>query len=177
MRQDFRIVGSGGQGIVLLSNILAIACGVYAGLEVAQTQSYGPEARGGTCKAELVVSDEKIDYVKADKLAYFVVFNESSLKKFSDSILESTVIFADSTYIPQDHLNIYKKVYTIGATAIAEKLFKPFVANIIMLGFITAKLKWIEAGYSEQALKDTIPASVQEMNIEAFRYGYERGLA
>lgn len=64
MRKDFRFGGSGGQGVISLAVLLANAYGVQNNFEVAQTQSYGPAARGGACKAELVVSDERIDYVR-----------------------------------------------------------------------------------------------------------------
>ena len=76
MRKDFRFGGSGGQGVISLAVLLANAYGVQNNYEVAQTQSYGPAARGGACKAELVVSDERIDYVKADVLDCFVAFNK-----------------------------------------------------------------------------------------------------
>lgn len=76
MRKDFRFGGSGGQGVISLAVLLANAFGVQNNYEVAQTQSYGPAARGGACKAELVISDERIDYVKADELDAFVSFNK-----------------------------------------------------------------------------------------------------
>ena len=86
MRKDFRFGGSGGQGVISLAVLLANAYGVQNNYEVAQTQSYGPAARGGACKAELVVSDERIDYVKADKLDSFVAFNKPSFDKFKGDI-------------------------------------------------------------------------------------------
>ena len=99
MRKDFRFGGSGGQGVISLAVLLANAYGVQNNYEVAQTQSYGPAARGGACKAELVVSDERIDYVKADKLDSFVAFNKPSFDKFKGDINPDTRLFVDSTFV------------------------------------------------------------------------------
>ena len=96
MRKDFRFGGSGGQGVISLAVLLANAYGVQNNYEVAQTQSYGPAARGGACKAELVVSDERIDYVKADVLDCFVAFNKPSFDKFKGDINPNTRVFVRS---------------------------------------------------------------------------------
>ena len=101
MRKDFRFGGSGGQGVISLAVLLANAFGVQNNYEVAQTQSYGPAARGGACKAELVISDERIDYVKADELDAFVSFNKQSFDKFKGDVNANTVVFADSTFISE----------------------------------------------------------------------------
>jgi len=81
-RYDIRLSGSGGQGIILMGIILAEAVGIYDGKCVAQTQSYGPEARGGSSKAEVIVSDEEIDYPKAMKLDLLVAMNQKSCDEF-----------------------------------------------------------------------------------------------
>lgn len=99
MRKDFRFGGSGGRGVISLAVLLANAYGVQNGYEVAQTQSYGPAARGGACKAELVISDERIDYVKADVLDAFVSFNKQSFDKFKGDVNPNTRLFLDSTFI------------------------------------------------------------------------------
>ena len=92
MRKDFRFGCSGGQGVISLAVLLANAFGVQNNYEVAQTQSYGPAARGGACKAELVISDERIDYVKADELDAFVSFNKQSFDKFKGDVNANTVV-------------------------------------------------------------------------------------
>ena len=77
-RYDIRLSGSGGQGLILMGIILAEAIGIYDGKHVAQTQSYGPEARGGSSKAEIVVSDEEIDYPEGLKLDLLLAMNQKS---------------------------------------------------------------------------------------------------
>ena len=70
MRREVRIAGFGGQGVITMGSILAVAAGIFEDLEVAQTQSYGPEARGGACRSEVVISDEPIDYTRPLDRAY-----------------------------------------------------------------------------------------------------------
>ncbi len=142
MRKDFRFGGSGGQGVISLAVLLANAFGVQNNYEVAQTQSYGPAARGGACKAELVISDERIDYVKADELDAFVSFNKQSFDKFKGDVNANTVVFADSTFISEADVAGLdaKQVYLFPATKCAEDNFGTAVcANIVMMGFIVAK--------------------------------------
>ena len=102
MRKDFQIRRLGRPGRHLLAVLLANAFGVQNNYEVAQTQSYGPAARGGACKAEPVYPDERIDYVKADELDAFVSFaNKQSFDKFKGDVNANTVVFADSTFISE----------------------------------------------------------------------------
>ena len=175
MRIDFRFTGSGGQGVIMLSIVLANAYGMQMGMEVAQTQSYGPEARGGACRAELVVSDAPIDYVKVGQVDVLVAFNEVSFKKYQSSILDDTTVFVDSTLVSEEMTKDYKTVYAIDATNIAEKEFRPVVTNIIMLGFMTAKLPSLRYEAVKEALTEIIPAKMLDLNLRALEYGYQKG--
>ena len=140
MRKDFRFGGSGGQGVISLAVLLANAYGVQNNYEVAQTQSYGPAARGGACKAELVVSDERIDYVKADKLDSFVAFNKPSFDKFKGDINPDTRLFVDSTFVTAEDVSgtPAKQVFLFPATKYAEENFRVVCTNIVMMGYIVA---------------------------------------
>jgi 2-oxoglutarate ferredoxin oxidoreductase subunit gamma len=174
---DFRIAGSGGQGVILLSVILAEAYGMYENFEIAQTQSYGPEARGGACRAELVVSDDPIDFVKVDKIRYFVVFNEVAFKKYAGDIGEETIIFADSSLVSKEMMSKYPNVFAIDATDIASKNFDVMSSNIVMLGFLAAKLPHIKLSSAKEALKRLVPPVSLQTNLAALQAGYERGKA
>lgn len=178
MRQDFRFTGSGGQGVILLSVILADSYSMYENMEVAQTQSYGPEARGGTCRSELVVSDQLIDYVKVSKVKFFIAFNESGFRKYCGDITPDTIIFVNSSLIDEKLLAPYQNniVYSIPATDIAEEKFKPFTVNILMLGYMTAKLEDLSFSSVEKAVETYVPAKHLKLNREALAYGYEMGV-
>ena len=122
MRKDFRFGGSGGQGVISLAVLLANAYGVQNSYEVAQTQSYGPAARGGACKAELVVSDARIDYVKADVIDTFVAFNKQSFDKFKGDVRPETSVYVDSTFITEEDVKdcASTKIDMFPATRYAE---------------------------------------------------------
>jgi len=175
MRKDYFIAGSGGQGVITLSIILAHAYGMYQGLEVSQTQSYGPEARGGACHAELVVSNQPIDYVKANQIKVMVLFNKASLEKYRDKADKDTMFFIDSAFIDETDIADLGMVRALPATTIANESFKPFVANIVMLGFIAAKVDDLDLDAVRQALRDIVPPGMLDLNMAAMEYGYREG--
>lgn len=158
--------------------LLANAYGVQNNYEVAQTQSYGPAARGGACKAELVVSDRRIDYVKADELDCFVAFNKPSFDKFKGDILPGTRLFADSTFISKEDVAGCgtEKIYMFPATRYAEENFRAVCTNIVMMGFFVAKNPDISLEDAEKALREVMSPKVLEMNLQALRFGYEKGV-
>src|SRR4030042_4909584 len=96
-RYEIRLGGSGGQGIILMGIILAEAIGIYEGKSVAQTQSYGPEARGGSSKSEVVISDEEIDYPKAMKPDLLLAMNQKSCDDFYPDLKPDGMLIVDST--------------------------------------------------------------------------------
>ena len=165
MRKDIIITGSGGQGVIMLSVLLANAYGISEGYEIAQTQSYGAQARGGASQSSLIVSDEPIDYIEVEKADVLVAFNELALKKYLPKAKEDEV-YAD---LPQ-------KVYAIDAAYIAEHQFRPFMLNVVMMGFMAAKLGDVKFSSLEQAIASELPSKAYEQNVAALRAGYERGI-
>ena len=179
MRKDFRFGGSGGQGVISLAVLLANAYGVQKGYEVAQTQSYGPAARGVACKAELVISDERIDYVKADMLDAFVCFNKQSFDKYKGDVNANTVIYADSTFISEEDVAATGAgtIHMFPATKYAEDNFGSAVcANIIMMGCIVAKNDNLSLENAQEAIKEVMAPKIVPMNLKALQFGYEKGL-
>ena len=177
MRKDFRFGGSGGQGVISLAVLMANAYGVQNSFEVAQTQSYGPAARGGACKAELVISDERIDYVKADVLDTFVAFNKQSFDKFSGDVNENTSVYVDSTFITdEDVKNVGgKEIFMFPATKYAEESYGAVCTNIVMMGYLIAKHGDISLDDAKAAIRDVMNPKIVEMNLKALELGYEKG--
>src|SRR5208283_3332381 len=135
MRNEVLFAGLGGQGIIKAALLLAQAAGLYENRGVAQTQSYGPEARGGACKSEVVISDDEIDYIKTRRLNALVVMSQPALDKYRRQVSpETTIVIYDPTLIsslPPE----FKLAVAVPATAIAEQEFgQALFANIIMLG-------------------------------------------
>ncbi|OPY69461.1 MAG: NADH-dependent phenylglyoxylate dehydrogenase subunit gamma [Syntrophorhabdaceae bacterium PtaU1.Bin034] len=169
MRYDIRLSGSGGQGIIVMGVILAEAIGVYDGKYVVQTQSYGPEARGGASKAEVVVSDEEIDYPKAMKLDLLVAMSQKSCDEYFRDLKPDGILIVDATFVTQLPA---PDAYAIPFTRIArEKLKKEMTANIVALGALSQLTSVVSRGAIEKAVLNRVPKGTETLNREALRAG------
>lgn len=169
MRINIRFVGAGGQGVILSSVLLAKAYGLGEDYNISQTQSYGPEARGGACKAEVVISDENIDYMKVDEADVFIALNQVGYDKYIATVKDDAIVLINSTLVESDRPNVYK----IGATAIAESMGKPFTVNIVMLGALTKLLPKLHYPTVEEEIMKNFAASIAGSNLEAYERGYK----
>jgi len=177
VRREVRIAGFGGQGVVTLGTILAVAAGIQEDLEVAQTQSYGPEARGGACRSDVIISDEPIDYTKPLALDLFIALSPAALEQYWAEVREGrTVVLVDKTLIPRTPEHS-PRVLAIEATRIAEEEFKDrVVANMVMLGVMAAISGWIGLKALEQSLNGRISPRALEASRAALKRGYDLGL-
>lgn len=178
MRKEIKFAGFGGQGVVKSALLLCVASGFYEDKEIAQTQSYGPEARGGACRSEVVISDEKIDYIKTLHVDSFVVMSQPALDQYLPEIdPQETVVIADGTLVKKIPPSL-SKLYSIEATAIAEKEFgSSMYANIILLGALSALTQVVGIEALERSLEGNVPAQTLEKNRAALRRGYEIGVS
>jgi len=168
-RYEIRLSGSGGQGLILMGIILAEAIGVYDGKYVAQTQSYGPEARGGSSKSEVIVSDEEIDYPKAMKLDLLLAMNQKSCDEFFQDLKPDGTLIVDSTFVTQIPT---PKAFQVPFTRIArEKLKREVVANIIALGALSQLTPIVSAKAVESAVLARVPKGTEKLNREALKAG------
>jgi len=168
-RYDIRLSGSGGQGLIMMGIILAEAIGVYDGKEVAQTQSYGPEARGGSSKAEVVVSDEEIDYPKAMKVDLLVAMNQKALDEYYEDLKPDGTLIVDSTYIKTIPA---ANAMQIPFTRIARDRFKKeMVANIVALGAISELTSVVSKKAVEAAVLARVPKGTEKLNRDALKAG------
>ncbi len=176
MRREVRIAGFGGQGVVTLGTILAVAAGVHENLEVAQSQSYGPEARGGACRSDVVISDEPIDYTKPLALDVFVALSPAAAEKYwSEVQAERTLVMVDKTLVPSTPEHS-PPVLALEATRIAEEELKDRVAaNMIMLGAMAAVTGWISLEALEETLRGRMSARALDTSKAALRRGFDLG--
>lgn len=168
-RYEIRLSGSGGQGLILMGIILAEAIGIYDGKYVAQTQSYGPEARGGSSKSEVIVSDEEIDYPKAIRLDLLLAMNQKSCDEFYPDLKPGGLLIVDSTFVSQIPT---PKAFQIPFTRLArEKFGREVVANIIALGALSQFTPIVSAKATESAVLARVPKGTEKLNRDALRAG------
>jgi 2-oxoglutarate ferredoxin oxidoreductase subunit gamma len=170
-RYEIRLSGSGGQGLIIAGIILAEAAGIYDGKFVCQTQSYGPEARGGASKAEVVISDEGIDYPKAIKPDLLLAMNQKSCDVYFFDLKPTGLLIVDSTYVKQLPTT---RAVEIPFTQIArEKLGSELVANVIALGALATLSGVVSLKSLEAAVLARVPPGTEELNRKAVEAGIE----
>ncbi len=174
MRQEIRIAGFGGQGVITIGVLLAKGIGQFAGKPVAQTQSYGPESRGGACKTDVVISDTEIDYIKPLKLDALLAMSQPGLNGYESSLPDDGLLLIDSSLVTEVPAR-FKSVWSIPATNLAEMdMGMRVVANVIMFGALARVTGWISPELCKKALEDTMPKKVIAKNLEAFDLGYAK---
>lgn len=168
-RYEIRFAGSGGQGIIMAALVLAEAAGVYDGKYVCQTQSYGPEARGGNSKAEVVISKKIIDYPRATKLDLLLAMNQAACDTYFLDLKPKGLLVVDATLVDQVPTS---RVVAISFTQIARKeVGKEFVANIVGLGAVGYLAQVVSLKSLEAALIARVPKGTEEMNRKALHAG------
>ncbi len=168
-RYEIRLSGSGGQGIILASVILAESLALYEGRQVAQSQSYGPEARGGRCKAEVVVSDHPIDYPKVIKVDLLLAMTQEACDAYSHDFKPDGLLLVDSTFVEQVPTS---RSIAIPFTRIArDEIGKAVTANMVALGAIAVFCPLLGVKSLEKAVLSRAPAGTKTMNRQAFQAG------
>ncbi|MCL6578193.1 MAG: 2-oxoacid:ferredoxin oxidoreductase subunit gamma [Candidatus Bathyarchaeota archaeon] len=175
MRKEIRFAGFGGQGIIKSGIITAAAAAIHSGKNAVQTQSYGPESRGGACKSEVVISEEDIDFPKVTEPDVLVVMSQHAYNEYAEDVKAGGVIIMDPDMIPHEKELKNVKVYRLPATKIAEELGRKIVANIVMLGAFAAITGLLDKNALKESIKVNIPKGTEELNLTAFEKGYEYG--
>ena len=164
MRKEIRLCGFGGQGIVLAGVILGEAA-VRAGHHAVQTQSYGPESRGGAARAEVVVSSEPIDYPRVTEADVVVALSQPSFDKYGADVKEGGVVVVDGDIVSAEG------VLTLPFLKTAEQVGHKIVANIVMLGYLVGHLELIEPEILTEAVLLNVPKGTEDLNRGAVEAG------
>jgi len=174
-RIEFRFSGSGGQGLILAGIILADAAAIYEDKNAVQTQSYGPEARGGSSKSEVIVSDSPIEYPKATKVDYMVALTQESFDKYIDDVKETGIVIADKELVT-DFSKARGKLYVIDMIKSArEELGKVLGLNIIALGVLVEISGIVSHESIKSALIKRVPRGFEDYNKKAIEIGFKLG--
>ncbi|MDW7651399.1 MAG: 2-oxoacid:acceptor oxidoreductase family protein [Bacillota bacterium] len=169
IKKEVRLSGSGGQGMILAGVTLADAA-IKAGFNAVQTQSYGPEARGGASRAEVIISDQPVDYPKVSSPDIFLALTSESYGKYCNDIRSDGIIIIDETLqatdCPEDALSL-------PIVAKAREAGLEITANMVALGVLGALLKDVlDKDYLIEAINERVPSGTAKMNIQAFQNGY-----
>jgi len=175
LRLEIRVAGFGGQGIIRVGLMLATAACMYGDKNAVETQSYGPESRGGACKSEVVISDEEIDFPNVSEPDVLIVMSQEAYNQYVDTLKKGGILLLDSDLVLTQRENLDVRVFEIPATKIAEELGNTIVANVVMLGAFTSITNLVEVKAIKKSVLDNVPEKAEKLNITAFEKGYEYG--
>lgn len=170
-RYELRLSGEGGQGLVLAGKILAEAAAIYDDKNATQSQSYGPEARGGASRSEVIIADGEIDYPKAQNLDLLLALTQEAFDKYHKDLRSGGYLVIDADAVTKVPEGNWKLVQVPFERLAREKLGKTIVANIIALGVLVKLSKVVTEGAAEQAILARVPRGTEELNRQAFQLG------
>ena len=175
-KYEMLFTGAGGQGVILCSIILAEAA-FLTGKNVAQSQSYGPEARGGLCRAELVIDEAKIVYPKVTHADFLLALTQASLDKYGPGVPGDAMIVMDSSLRAPENLGSGNVVALPILYTASKVVGNVLTANIVSAGAIDALLGIAPGALLEQAMRMHIPWGTEAMNLLALGEGSKLGAA
>ncbi len=170
MRKEVRFAGFGGQGVILAAFILGRAASVHTPMHATMTQSYGPESRGGSCEADVVVGDSEIDTPSVTRPDVLVLMSQAAAIKNLDGAREASLVLSDVDLVHLDP-DLAAKAVSLPFTRTADALGRRIVANIVMLGAFTKASRIVPREAMEAALRETVKPSTRELNLKAFDAG------
>ncbi|MCT4618728.1 MAG: 2-oxoacid:acceptor oxidoreductase family protein [Marinisporobacter sp.] len=173
-QMELRLTGSGGQGLILGGIILAEAA-IMDGKNAIQSQSYGPEARGGASKAEVLISTDEIDFPKVQTADLLLSLTQVACDKYVDLIGAEGLLLVDSTVTVPESTKAGEIVQIPILETASEVVGKPMVANIIAIGAINALLNIVSKESLEAAVLNRVPKGTEELNKRALEEGYKLG--
>jgi 2-oxoglutarate ferredoxin oxidoreductase subunit gamma len=172
MRKEFRLAGEGGQGLITAGIILASAAAEHTPLNAVQSQSYGPESRGGASKADVIISDQEIDYPEVKSPHYMVVMAQEACDKYVPAVAPGGTVIVDTTYVksvPQ----VDAKIISYPISEKARELGREIVANIVALGLLVGTTEVVPADAVLSSVLARIPKGTEELNKKAFQVGLD----
>lgn len=174
-RREVRVSGFGGQGIILAGSILGKAAAIYDQKHATFTQSYGPEARGGACAAEVVIDTKPVHYPHIVDPEVLIVMSQGAYNRYLPEFRPDGLLIVDADLVELDEQVGERCLLAIPATRIAEEVGRKMVANIVMLGFVAAVTDLVSVDAMLKAALTSIPEKTIDLNTRAFEAGLEYG--
>ena len=173
---EIRISGFGGQGVILAGYIIGKAAAVMEGRHATLNQSFGPEARGSACSAQLIVSDQPVTYPYVRRTDILIAMSQDAFRRFAGEVRDGGLVLMDDSLVtcPPD-----PRLRTLGApaTRTAEQLGRRIVSNMVMVGLFAATTGIVTTGAAREAVRTSVPSGTEEINLKAFDRGVEMGRA
>jgi 2-oxoglutarate ferredoxin oxidoreductase subunit gamma len=175
-RTEIRIAGFGGQGVILTGYIFGKAASLFDVKYATLIQSFGPEARGSACSAQVIVSDELIDYPYLRKPDILITLSQEAYSKYAGELNSGGVLITEEDMVVPDKKYSQANLFSVPATRIADQLGRRIVMNMVVVGFFTAVTGLLDKEAMKKAVEDSIPKGTEELNLKAFEEGYAYGM-
>lgn len=174
MREEIRLSGIGGQGIMLAGEILGAAAALYDNLNSVQTETYGAAARGTLAYSDVIISDENIDYTRIVDSDILIILEQGAYEKFGKNASSNCVIIYDPKTVKIKEKD--KNYYPIPCRDIARKsLGQEIVSNIVILGATVYITRIVSKESIEKAILERVPEGTEDLNKRALEKGFEAG--
>ena len=173
-RTELRISGFGGQGVILAAYVLGKACAVVENGHATLNQSFGPEARGSACSAQLILSGEPVTYPYVRSIDILVAMSQDAYRQFANDVKPDGLVLIDEDLVTTE---VRPRHQTLGvpATRIAEDLGRRIVANMVMVGFFAASTDLLQVHSVREAIASSVPSGTEDVNLAAFDAGFDFG--
>jgi 2-oxoglutarate ferredoxin oxidoreductase subunit gamma len=175
MLSEIRIAGFGGQGVILAAAVVGKAAAIFQGGYATMTQAFGPEARGGSSSAQVILSSEPILYPYVTQPDILVVMSQEAYTRFAPQLKPGGILIAEQELVHIEHMPTGIRFYGVPATRLAEQLGRKMVLNIVMVGFFGAVTNLLDREALRRAVADSVPPAFQELNLRAFDKGFDYG--
>ena len=172
---EIRIGGFGGQGVILAAAVIGKAAAIFEGGYATMTQSFGPEARGGSSSAQVILSGDPILYPYVAHPDILVVMSQEAYTQFSPQLKPGGILITEQELVNIDQAPTGIRMYGVPATRLAEELGRKVVLNIVMVGFFGAVTNMLDPDSLRQAVADSVPPAMQKLNLQAFDKGFAYG--
>ena len=174
---EIRIAGFGGQGVILAAAIIGKAAALFQDGYATMTQNFGPEARGGSCSAQVILSNEPILYPYVTQPDVLVVLSQEAYHRFAPELKHGGILITEQDLVRVGQIPAGERVFGVPATRLAEELGRKVVLNVVMVGFFGAVTRLLDAEALKKAVADSVPPALQKLNLEAFEKGYGYGIS
>ena len=175
MLTEIRFSGYGGQGVILAAAVVGKAAAIFQGGYAAMTQAFGPEARGGSSSAQVILSNEPILYPYITQPDVLVAMSQEAYTRFAPEVKPGGIVIIERELVRVDKVESGDRIYAVPATRLAEELGRKVVLNIVMVGFFGAVTNLLDPDALRKAVEDSVPPAMRKLNLQAYDKGFEYG--